>query len=216
MSSWCYVNGTVTVSPIGWTQAEKRYILETVLNHLPIVSGSERDMNVYIIQKAGYNCSSSCDEFEERTNNLKDQYGNRSRKYGSLRVQDDYILVVDGALRDREFEQTYREFMKWLIRLCKRVQCEDVLVEIKSHDKSATIKDGIPNNKYRYSVFCELFEEPTWYRRKGKEKYSEPNWCEYLLYDTVKGSAYPMMLAYKYYCIEENDREVERRLDYKR
>lgn len=51
MSSWTYITGTITVSPIGRTQAEKRYILDTVLAHLPIVSGSERDMNVYVIQK---------------------------------------------------------------------------------------------------------------------------------------------------------------------
>ena len=51
MSYWTYINGTVTVSPIGRTQAEKRYVLDTVLSHLPVVTGSERDMNVYIIQK---------------------------------------------------------------------------------------------------------------------------------------------------------------------
>lgn len=70
MSYWTYVNGTITVSPMGRTQAEKEYILKTVLNHLPLVTGSERDMNVYIIQKNGSNTCSSCDEFGEVTNNL--------------------------------------------------------------------------------------------------------------------------------------------------
>ena len=51
MSNWSYIQGTITASPIGRTQAQKRYILDTVLAHLPIVSGSERDMNVYVIQK---------------------------------------------------------------------------------------------------------------------------------------------------------------------
>ena len=51
MSYWTYLTGTVTVRPMGRTQAEKRYILDTVLEHLPLVTGSERDMNVYIIQK---------------------------------------------------------------------------------------------------------------------------------------------------------------------
>lgn len=50
MSYWTYVNGTVIVSPMGRTQAEKRYILDTVLSHLPRVTGSEGDMNVYVIQ----------------------------------------------------------------------------------------------------------------------------------------------------------------------
>ena len=46
MSSWTYINGTVTVCPMGRTQPEKRYILETVLNHLPRVTGSGGDMDV--------------------------------------------------------------------------------------------------------------------------------------------------------------------------
>ena len=63
MSSWTYVHGTIVVSPLGRTQHEKRYILETVLDHLPVVTGSERDMEVYVIQKRGHNCSSFSDEF---------------------------------------------------------------------------------------------------------------------------------------------------------
>ena len=75
MSYWTYINGTITVRPMGRTQPEKRYILETVLNHLPRVTGSEGDMNTYIIQKNGYNSSCSCDEFGEVTNNLVDRIG---------------------------------------------------------------------------------------------------------------------------------------------
>ena len=41
MSYWTHINGVIDVSPMGRTPAEQRYILETVLNHLPIVSGSE-------------------------------------------------------------------------------------------------------------------------------------------------------------------------------
>ena len=102
---------------MGRTQAEKRYILDTVLEHLPQVTGSEKDMNVYVIQKAGYDSSSSCDEFGEVTNNLTDDYGDRSRRRGWLRTQSKYILVVEGSFRDRLFDQTYKEFQNWLCRL---------------------------------------------------------------------------------------------------
>ena len=51
VSFWTYVNGTITVSPMGRTQAEKRYILDTVLEHLPLVTGSEGDMDTYNIHK---------------------------------------------------------------------------------------------------------------------------------------------------------------------
>lgn len=212
MSYWTYINGTITVCPMGRTQPEKRYILETVLNHLPRVTGSEGDMNVYIIQKNGYDNSCSCDEFGEVTNNLIDRYGRKNRNRGWLRTQDEYILVVNGALRNREFEQTYKEFIKWFVRLCKRVGCKDVLVEIKGYDKSTIIKNrNIQKEKYSFeSVFDNLFEEPSWCNNS-----KEPNWCEFMIYDKAKNSDYPMMLAYKYFNDEENDKEVERRMNYR-
>ena len=198
---------------MGRTQAEKRYILDTVLEHLPLVTGSERDMNVYVIQKNGDSSSSSCDEFGEVTNNLVDSYGNKSRDRGWLRTQDEYILVVDGAFRDRFFDQTFREFMKWLCRLGKRVDIEDVLVEVKGYDKSTIIRNtNIQRKKYSYrKVFDGLFENPSWCNDTG-----EPNWCEFMMYDRAKNSDYPMLLAYKYFADEENDGEVERRMNYGR
>lgn len=178
MSSWTYINGTVTVCPMGRTQPEKRYILETVLNHLPRVTGSGGDMDVYIIQKNGYNGLCSCDEFGEVTNNLVDKYGYKSRSRGCLRTQDEYILVVNAALRDREFEEIYREFMKWFVRLCKRVSCEDVLVEIKGCNKSTVIKDrNIQRKNCSFqSVFHGLFEDPSWCNGTG-----EVNWTEFMM-----------------------------------
>lgn len=213
MSYWTYIQGTITVSPIGRAQAEKRYILDTVLAHLPIVSGSEKDMDVYVIQKNGHNSSCSCDEFGERTNNLTDWYGNKTRSRGMLRTQDEYILVVDAALRDREFNQTYREFIKWLVRLGKRVMIDNILVKISGYDKTTVIKDrSVQNKKYSYrNVFNNLFENPSWMNDDG-----EVNWCEYMLYPRAKDSDYPMMLAYKYFNDKENDKEVERRMKYER
>lgn len=213
MSSWTHIQGTITVSPMGRTQAEKRYILDTVLAHLPIVSGSDKDMDVYVIQKNGHNGSSSCDEFGYITNNLLDDCGRKSRKRGWLRTQDEYILVVDAELRGKEFEQVYRQFIKWLIRLGKRVMIEDILVQIKDYYKSTIIKDyRVQNEKYSYqNVFLNLFEGTSWVKEDG-----EVNWCEYMLYPRAKDSNYPMMLAYKYFNDKENDEEVERRLEYER
>lgn len=206
MSLWTYINGTVTVSPMGRTQAEKRYILETVLDHLPLVTGSERNMNVYIIQKNGYNSSSSHTEFGEWG-------GYRKWKTLSTEMQDEYILVVDGSFRDRMFDQTYREFQKWLCRLAKRVDVEDVLVEVKGYERTSLIRNPHLKRKNSWdTVYGQMNEKPTWCYDKGE--YGEPNWCEYLMYDRAKNSDYPMMLAYKYFADEENDKEVERRMRY--
>ena len=204
MSYWTYINGTVTVRPMGRTQAEKRYILETVLDHLPFVTGSERNMNVYIIQKNGYNASSSHTEL-----GVYGGYLGWDKNNLSLKTQDEYILVVEGSLRDRMFEQTYREFQKWLCRLAKRVGVEDVLVEIKAYDKSSIVRNV-------NDIYGKMFEDPSWYRKKGDDEFKEPNWCEYLMWDRAKEYDYPMMLAYKYFADKDNDAEVERRIKYKR
>ena len=217
MSWWTYVHGTIVVSPMGRTQAEKRYILDTVLEHLPVVSGSERDMNVYVIQKEGTDSSCSCDEFGRVTNNLRDSSGDRSRKRGWLRVQSEYILVVDGSLRDREFEQTYKQLQKWICRLAKRISVEDVLVEIKDYEQSTIIRN---NN----DCYGNMHENPSWYRtenhnnwklNKKLEKYhpeiefNEPNWCEYLMWERMDNCDYPRLLGYKYFYDELNDKKVE-------
>jgi hypothetical protein len=154
---------------MGRTQAEKRYLLNTVLEHLPLVTGSEKDMNVYVIQKNGFNSSSSCDEFGYCTNNLVDSYGNKSRNRGWLRTQDEYILVVEGSFRDRMFQQTLREFNKWICRLAKRIDVEDVLVEIKGYEESILIRNT--NDTYG-----EMFEDPSWCNKESD------NWCEYLMW----------------------------------
>lgn len=209
MSYWTYVNGTVTVSPIGRTQAEKEYILKTILEHLPLVTGSEGGMRVDVIEKKT-GCSSSCshDEFGEMTDNLTDRYGCKNRHKGWLNMNENYILVVYGSLRDREFDQTYREFIKWLTRLAKRVDVQDVLVEITGYDRSEIIRNNQltrPKSTWE-TMFGQMYESPSW--SKGSD--GEPAWWEYLYWQPVGGGCqYPGLLAYKYVNDEENDRKVE-------
>lgn len=75
MSFWSYVRGMIEVYPMGRTQAEMRYILETVLSHLPPVTGSEGNMKAHIVQKSGFNYSSSADEFGQDTGMGNSHYG---------------------------------------------------------------------------------------------------------------------------------------------
>lgn len=90
---------------------------------------------------------------------------------------------------------------------------KNILVEIKGYDKSTVIKDrNIQNKAYSWkSVFDGLFENPSWCR--GDE---EPNWTEFMMFEKEKDSDYPMMLAYKYFSDEENDKEVERRMNWRK
>lgn len=212
MSNWTNINGMITVEPLGRTQAEKRYILDTVLQHLPLVTGDEEDMNICVIQKDGRCSSSSMDEFGQKTNNLIDDYGQKSY-YGKLEIQNEYIIIVYGSLRGRCFERTLKDFNKWLCRLARRVRIEDMLVEIKDYEKSLIIKNHeIGKDKKSNTAYGQMYEKPTWYRGNHE---SEPNWCEYLMWESMKGYSYPMTLAYKYYEDENNDKEVKRRLKYK-
>ena len=194
MSSWTYVNGTIEVSTLGRTQEEIEYILKTVLRHLPKVTGSERDMNTYIIKKEGYNFSRSCDEFE---------------RINPLKIQENYIIVVNGSVRDRTLNETHKEFQKWICRLAKRILVENVIVEIKEgfflDAKSIIISDTL--NKY-----SEMYEYPSW--SKGSD--GEPNWCEYLMWRKGVNSNLPMLLTYKYYNNEKNDEIAERYLGLKK
>ena len=182
MSWWTYVKGIDEIRPLGRTQTEKRYILETVLDHLPRVTGTERDMNIYIVQKAGYDMSDSHSEFEQRTH-----LGNGRR--GNFETQGTYYLLVEGSLRDREFQETYRELQKWLCRLAKRVSVEDVMIEVKGWNRKKLIR----NDNDRYT---KMFETVSWVDKNSI------NWCEYLMwkpYGTHRMVGYPEKLVEKYY-----------------
>ena len=196
MSSWTYITGIITVSPMGRTQPEKRYILDTVLEHLPRVTGSEQDMHIHVIQKHGYNCSSSHNEFGERI------------PWNDNRTQSNYFVIVEGALRDRHFEETLRELNKWLNRLAKRAGIQDLMVKLTGYDSNWKWRELIISNSEPYEKMAEW---PSWVPEKSN---GEPAWCEYLMWDSAKDSWYPAVLAYKYFNDPENDTEVERRLNY--
>lgn len=158
ISSWTYIKGVVEVSPRGRTQAEKEYILKTVLSHLPKVTGSEDNMNVYINQEIGYNSSSNCDEFMNISNLGNDKY------YKCFETQDNYLITIQGNFRDRVFEETVKEFNNWINRLAKRVMIEDCLVEVKGYNQKTlfTNKNDCYGNMYEWG---------------------EDNWCDYLMWN---------------------------------
>ena len=193
MSYWTYITGVITVSPMGRTQPEMRYILDTVLEHLPAVTGSEENMHIHVVQKDGYNSSCTHNEFEERI----------PGKY--YKIQDQYQLVIYGSFRDRVFDETLREFNKWINRLAKRVWVEDILVKITGYNKNLIISNPKP---YR-----SMAEPPSWFSDDGL---GEPAWAEYLMWDRATSSGWPIKLVRKYFNDPETDAEVERRVRYER
>lgn len=196
MSAWTYITGVITVFPMGRTQPEKRYILDTILEHMPRVTGSEQDMHVHVIQKHGYNCSSSHNEFGERI------------PWNRNETQDKYFVVIEASLRDRYFEETLKELNKWLNRLAKRAGIEELLVKLTGTGKiDWKYKEIVISNSKPYE---QMAEWPSWTDIAN----GEPMWCEYLMWERAKDDDYPMLLTYKYHNDVDNDAEVERRIAY--
>ena len=173
MSFWTYVNGMIEVRPVGCTQPEKRYILETVLAHLPKVTGSEEDMKIHIVQKEGYSGSANFNEFLETVYR------------GDIKTQDYYYLVLEGQFRDRMYEQTFCELNKFLNRLAKRIYVDDILIRLTGWNKETIISNPDPyQNMYEYRAYSNK---------------DEPAWWEYLLWDRdPSGGNYPEKLTHQY------------------
>lgn len=189
MSYWTYITGTIIVDIYGGTNAENKYIIDTVLEHLPYVTGSEGCMKVHAVRDFGYNSSCTHNEFNE-------PMWLRSCDEDWLRYQSVYLLTINASLRDRMFDQTYKEFIKWLTRLSKRVSVRDVLVKVSGWNKEVVINDS--------EKFSDLFESYSFLRG------DEPNWTQYLRWVRAPGADYPALLTYKYYKDPENDKMVER------
>ena len=146
MSMWTYVRGLIEIGAPGRTQAEKDYILQTVINHLPKVTGSEYGMNIYTIRANGHNHWSNRDELDRLNCDFK--------------TQSKYFLVLDGSLRDRRYADTLKELNKFLNRLAKRLPVHSMYVQVYTYDRSH-IHTFTNENDY----YGKMFEsEHPWYK----------------------------------------------------
>ena len=195
MSWWTYVRGYIKIDLYqARTQAEADYLIQTILNHMPRITGSEGDASINILKESGNSCASSDDEYGNKTNNLVDWYGNKSQKGGWLETQTRYYVFIEGNLRDRMFNETCKETMKFLCRFSKRVVVDDILIKIKGYNEELIIND--------YKPFSEMYEEPSWCNNTG-----EPAWWEHLLWKPYERTGLPLSLLVKYYYDEYADKE---------
>ena len=133
MSSWTYISGMLKVSPNGMGDHAKAFVLNEVLDHLPLVPGSEGPMEWQVVQSNQYCGSCNHDEFGMRSN-LKG-------RYGWWEDRGIFFVIVDGRLRDTFYEDTLKAFVKWLTRFAKRVRIEDMLVRVSGQKKSWNVDD---------------------------------------------------------------------------
>lgn len=161
MSIWTHIFGIVKVDVYGSAQYEIEYKLQKVITHLPIVSGSEENMHITAVKKPGYdNVSSNTDEFNHHSNLANNGNG------GLFEYQTNYFLIFSGNLRDRGFDETYRALVKCLVRLCKRICVENILIEISTeYGRRKIIKSSDDHIDYWYDL---SFNEPDRLARKWK------------------------------------------------
>lgn len=146
MSMWTYIRGLIELDVPGRTQAEKDYILQTVIDHLPKVTGSEGAMDIHIVRAYGHNTWQNFDEFYNRVEDFE--------------TQSRYFLVLDGNLRDRCYEETFKELNKFLNRLAKRLIIDSAYVRLNDI--------GINYNSYTFTnknnCYGNMFDsENPWY-----------------------------------------------------
>lgn len=171
MASWVHVQGLVNISVMGRTQPETRYILDTVLIHLPDMAGSEGGLKVHVVQCDGTSTSCNYDEFG---NPIVDNHWRLIGGREWREIQSNYFLVLEAALRNAEFETAYRELQNYLCRLAKRVQIERLNVDIWGHTSTWDWKRARIDNAKPY---YDMWEHPSWSDENSK------NWCEYLMWD---------------------------------
>ena len=122
-------------------------------------------MYTHIIKAGGHSHSTNVDEFGTRNKRLC-----IDNHYGYRYVQDHYYIFIEGAFRDRGFSETYRQIIKWLVRLSKRtiVITTDVNVRGGYDDREERIY-------YKDSEFADLYDMPSWLDNNSH------NWTEKIL-----------------------------------
>lgn len=79
-------------------------------------------MEIHIVRAYGHNTWQNFDEFYNRVEDFK--------------TQSRYFLVLDGNLRDRYYEDTFKELNKFLNRLGKRLMVDSVYVRLYNYERS--------------------------------------------------------------------------------
>lgn len=138
MSKWTHVTGAIRIDTYARSDAEAVYIAQTVANHLPRITGSERDAAVYVNLEAGHNASSTDDEFG-RPSNLGGRWTRNRRNL--FDTQSKCVLTITGDLRDRSLGQTVRETSRMLARLASRLDVEACSVTVSGCDGRGAFRD---------------------------------------------------------------------------
>ena len=108
MSLWCYVRGIIVADTFAEYTPAALYRAQSVVDHLPRISGSEGDAQFYIVTKRGHN---------------QTMFG--------FEAQSQVLISICGDLRDSWLPQTLPEVTKALARLASRLSIDTCLVSVE-------------------------------------------------------------------------------------
>ena len=130
MSRWCHVSATILGdSKFAGSHSELVEEVQKVLEKAPKVTGSERDLDVFVNAISGYSSWTSCD-----CKNCK--YGNTVKyleeggftcecdeewECPSGEAQNEVVITLAGDLRDRDYRQIANELDKFLKFIKKHI-----------------------------------------------------------------------------------------------
>lgn len=114
MSIWTHINGVIEAETFASTNAQALYIVQSVVDHLPKITGSEGNADYFVNLENGYTTSTYA--------------GGRCIS----KTQSHVLITIHGDLRDRAFEGTLRETTKALARLSKRLFVLSCVVCVES------------------------------------------------------------------------------------
>lgn len=154
MSHWTYVTGVIRADTMARSTIESEFLARTVLAHLPKITGSENDAKCYLAVEDGHNASSTTDEFGQDSN-----LGTEFVSFGKrplFEAQTQVIVTIHGALRDRRFEQTMRETVKFLSRLSNRLCVDECLLSVSGCDMAGRHRHEIIDSPEWLGANCDM------------------------------------------------------------
>ncbi len=152
MSHWSTITGTLTIEVFtGQTQPEINYILQSVLQSLPDVNPSLHTKPIPYPLEAHFDIflnnpslnRSSCTHDDnliyaghssynlENKNRFVPNYNKYQNSAKMIETCTTYILTVNGLFRDAFFENTLKDFTKWLLRLSRKIYVNDMCIKIE-------------------------------------------------------------------------------------
>ena len=191
MSYWTHVFGTIKVEPLGYSDHAREFVLKTLLDHMPEVSGSEGPMRIEVAKSQYQTLFSTSDEFGQEAKGRRSFFGQTAA----------FFITVYGNLRDRMFDQTKGEFDTWLEELARRTRVREIMVRVTSDcGDEQNYLDAAPY----YDMFCvpsykrddfgrmsDIRRCPDWRYDFMPDFSGVGNWCEAIPY-LVPGGAQAM------------------------